>query len=189
MGKFLQRLNLQVAMAVLITPLIAGCFTDYDKPWVIEANGATIEFPIHGRIVAKTVRNSIHGRLTKEQTETLASAMPVVTDAVLFTQFENRYDRLKDKFSGAEATFFYRFLADRAIADRRGGFRIINEWDITSTGIAFTLVKSMVNDMDDGYGGEEKYYHVKIRYFFVANDQGEWIFAKNEFIGFAPGDG
>ncbi|MFL6873061.1 MAG: hypothetical protein ACJ0RG_13530 [Candidatus Azotimanducaceae bacterium] len=74
---------MKVAMALLIPPLIAGCFTDYDKPWVIEANGATIEFPVYGHIVAKTVRNSIHGSLTKEQTETLASAMPVVTDAVL----------------------------------------------------------------------------------------------------------
>lgn len=184
MGNFLKRLNLQVAMAVLITPLIAGCFTDYDKPWVIEANGATIEFPIHGRIVAKTVRNSIHGRLTKEQTETLASAMPVVTDAVLFTQFENRYDRLKDKFSGAEATFFYRFLADRAIADRKGGFNIIKDWEIKPNSIAFTLYKSMRNESDDGYWGGNEDYDIKFRYYFVNNDRSEWKFVKNEFIGF-----
>ena len=183
MGNSLQRLNLKLAMALLITPFIAGCLTDYDKPWVIEANGATIEFPVYGHIVAKTVRNSIHGSLTKEQTETLASAMPVVTDAVLFTQFENRYDRLKDKFSGAEATFFYRFLADRAIADRRGGFNIIKDWEITPNSIAFTLSKHMRNESDDGYWGGDEDYNIKIRYHFIANETGDWAFVKNQFIG------
>ena len=189
MGNFLQRLNLQVAMAVLITPLIAGCFTDYDKPWVIEANGATIEFPTHGRWWGKNIRNNINGRLTKEQTETLASAMPVITDAVLFTLFENWFDRLKDKFSGAEATFFYEYVIEHSITDRDYGLPTISDWNVTPPRIEFTYNESMLNDMDDGYGGEEKYYHVKIRYSFVANDQGEWLFAKNEFIGFAPGDG
>ena len=45
----------------------------------------------------------------------------------------------------------------------------------------------MWNDSDDGYwGGDVDYYNIKIRYYFVANDQGEWAFVKNEFIGFAP---
>ena len=90
---------------LLIMPFISGCLTTFE-PWVIEANGATIEFPIRGAGFHKTIKNSIHGSLTKEQTETFASALPVITNAVLFTEFKHLYDEFENEFAHADVTFF-----------------------------------------------------------------------------------
>ena len=169
---------------LLILPLLAGCVTDYDKPWVIEANGATIEFPLHGYIVHKTIRNSIHGRLTKEQTQTLASAVLEITDAVLFSRYENRYEKLKDQFSESDTSFYYKYVLEHSINDRIGGVRI-NDWDITPRSIAFTIYSHVRNESDDGYWDGEDDYYMKFRYHFVTNDENEWKFVRNEFIGFA----
>lgn len=170
---------------LLMMPFFAGCLTDHE-PWVIEANGATIEFPIRGAGFHKTIRNSIHGSLTKEQTETFASALPVITNAVYFTEFEHRYEEHKNEFADADVTFFYQYLVEHAITDQIGGWHDIQDWNVTPTSIAFTVYDSMRNESDDGYWGGDEDYNIKIRYYFITNDQGEWAFVRNEFIGFAP---
>mgnify|MGYP001410831070 FL=1 len=108
-----------------------------------------------------------------------------MTDAVLFTQFENRYDTFKDQFSAADVTFFDKYLVKHSITDRMGGFHVIKDWNATPTSIAFTLYHSMWNESDDGYWQGNEDYYIKIRYYFTANEPGEWAFVKNQFIGFS----
>ena len=168
---------------LLIWPLLAGCVTDYDKPWVIEANGATIVGPVHRRYMGKLFRNSIHG-LTKEQTQTLAPAVREISDAVYYSLFENRYENLKDLFSESDTTFHYQYIPEHSITDRIGGVRIKN-WEVTPRSIAFTIYNHLTNDSDDGYWEGEDHYYMKFRYHFVTNDENEWKFVRNEFIGFA----
>ena len=43
----------------------------------------------------------------------------------------------------------------------------------------------MRNESDDGYLGGDEDYNIKIRYYFIANETGEWAFVKNQFIGFS----
>ena len=112
---------LMLAM-LLIVPFIAGRWSYSNEPWVIEANGAAIVVPTYGVIVGKAVRSSIYGRLTKEQTETLALAMTVVTKAVLYSQSENWTGNLEGEFPDADVTFFYEYVREHSITDRPGGF-------------------------------------------------------------------
>jgi hypothetical protein len=183
--KLLRVAIMKILALLLIMPFISGCLKTFE-PWVIEANGATIEFPIRGAGFHKTINNSIHGSLTKEQTETFASALPVITNAVYFTNFERSYEEHKNEFSDADVTFFYQFLVEHAITDERVGWWDIKHWNVTPTSIAFTVYDLMENDSDDSYWRGDENYYIKIRYYFVANNQGEWAFVKNEFIGFAP---
>ena len=161
---------------LLIWPLLAGCIMNDDPPWVIEANGATIVVPVHGYYMRKLLRNSIHG-LTKEQTQTLVSAVLEITDAVYYSLFENRYEKLKDLFSESDTTFYYQYVLEHSITDRRGGVEIV-DWEITPRSIAFNIYSHVTNDSDDGYWEGEDNYYMKFRYHFVTNDE-------NEFIGFA----
>ena len=178
-------LPLYVLAALLIAVLVHSWLNNADEPWVIEANGATIVVPSYGAIVGKAVRSSIHGRLTKEQAETLASAIKVVTDAVLYSQYKNWTGNLEGEFPDADVTFFYEYLAEHSIKDGGGGFHAIRDWNITPTNIAFTLYYSMWNDSDDGYWEGDEDYQIKIRYYFAADDEGHWAFLKNEVIGFS----
>ena len=171
---------------LLIVPFIAGRWSYSNEPWVIEANGAAIVVPTYGVIVGKALKNDLYGTLTKEQTETLASAMIVITKAVLYSQSENWTGNLAGEFPDADVTFFYQYLVDNSITDRRGGFHAIRDWNITPTAIAFTLYRDVRNESDDGYWEGDEDYQIKIRYYFAANDEGHWAFLKNEVTGFAP---
>lgn len=177
-------------LAVLfLASFISGCITNYDEPWVIEANSVAIEFPLHRNAISKTIRNSLYspyGSLTKEQTQTLASALPIITDAVYFTQLDNWHDRLQDQFADADATFFYKFLTENSIIDEAGGFHAIADWNISPNHINFTLHKTMKNTENDGFGVGDYYYDMKIKYYFLTNGQGRWRFVKNEYLGFSP---
>ena len=100
------------------------------------------------------------------------------------------YEDYKTEFADADVTFFYNYLVKQAITDETGGWHDIKDWHVTPTRIAFTMYNGMENDTDDGYGGGyggsfEDFYTIKIRYYFVANNQGEWTFVSNEYIGFA----
>lgn len=175
-------------IVLLITMLVTGCVSKYwDEFRTIEVNGTTITIPNIGYAVPKAIRNNlIVSNLTAHEIKTLEPALPVVIQALRFTQSANLYDKLKDQFSDADVTFFYKYILEHAITDRNYGLPAIIDWNVTPTSIAFTYYDSMRNDTDDGYGGDDKYYYIKIRYYFVTNDQGEWAFVKNEFIGFAP---
>tara|TARA_B110000003_G_scaffold218338_1_gene217963 strand:+ start:286 stop:846 length:561 start_codon:yes stop_codon:yes gene_type:complete len=178
-------LPLYVLAALLIMALVQFRWSYNDEPWVIEANGASIVVPTYGVAFGKAVRRSVHGRLTKEQTETFASAMMVVTKAVLYSNSRNWTLNLEGEFPKADVTFFYEYLREHSIKDRRGGFHAIRDWNITPTAIAFTLYKSMRNVSDDGYWQGDEDYEIKIRYHFAADDQTHWAFLKNEVIGFS----
>ena len=178
-------LPLYVLAALLIMALVHSWLNNADEPWEIEANGVTIVVPSYGAIVGKAVRSSIYGRLTKEQAETLASAIKVVTDAVLYSQYKNWTGNLEGEFPDADVTFFYEYLEEHSITDRRGGFHAIRDWNITPTAIAFTVYKTMLNDSDDGYWEGDEDYEIKIRHYFAADDQTHWAFLKNEVIGFS----
>ena len=178
-------LPLYVLAALLIAALVQFRWSYNDEPWVIKENGANIVVPSYGVIVGKAVRSSIYGRLTKEQAETLASAIKVVTDAVLYSQYKNWTGNLEGEFPDADVTFFYEYLEEHSITDRRGGFHAIRDWNITPTAIAFTVYKTMLNDSDDGYWESDEDYEIKIRYYFAADDQTHWAFLKNEVIGFS----
>jgi hypothetical protein len=168
---------------LLIWPLLAGCITNDDPPWLIEANGATIVVPVHGYYMRKILRNSIHG-LTTEQTKILSSAVLEVTNAVMYSLFENRYENLKDQFSESGSTFYYKYVLEHSITDRRGGIDIV-DWEVTPRNIAFTIYSHVTNDSDDGYWEGEDDYYMKFRDHFVTNDENEGKFVRNEFIGFA----
>ena len=170
--------------ALLIAALVQFCWSYNDEPWVIEANGASIVVPTYGEIVGKALTRNLYGALTKEQTETLASAMMIITDAVLYSNFQN-WTSLKGEFSNSDVTFFHKYILKQSIKDQLSGFHAIRDWSITPTTISFTLYRIMRNDADDGYGADDKYYHIKIRYYFAADDQGHWAFLKNEVIGFS----
>ena len=98
-------LPLSVLAALLIMALVQRWWNNRDEPLVIEANGASIVVPTYGEIVGKALATNLYGALTKEQTETLASAMMVITDAVLYSNFQ-KWTGLKGKFSNSDVTFF-----------------------------------------------------------------------------------
>ena len=178
-------LPLYVLAALLIAALVQSCWNRERKPYVINANGASIVFPIYGASVAKALKKEVYGTLTKEQTETLASAVRVITNAVLYSNLESRTHEMEGWFPDPDVTFLYKYLVEHSITDRRGGFRAIRDWNITPTSIAFTFYHGMRNDSDDGYWEGDEDYHIKIKYHFAADDQGHWAFLKNEVIGFS----
>ena len=178
-------LPLYVLAALLIAALVQSCWPDDDRTYVINANGASIVVPSYGVIVGKALKTDLYGTLTKEQTETLASAITVVTEAALYSNFQNWTLNLEGEFPDADVTFLYKYLVDNSINDRRSGLHAIRDWNITPTTIAFTLYFTMSNVSDDGYSEDDKYYNIKIRYHFAADDQTHWAFLKNEVIGFA----
>ena len=158
---------------------------DHSQPWVIESQGVLIAVPSNGVAFGKALRNNLHGRLTKEETKTLASAMTVVSDAMRYSQYEKRAEQYKDQFADSDVTFLYKFIAEHSITDRTGGYHAIDDWEISPTTIAFTLHDSMWNDSDDGFWEGDEDYQIKFRYYFAADNQGKWAFLKNEFVGFA----
>ena len=158
---------------------------DYTQPFVIESEGVLIEVPSNNVAFGKALRNNLYGRLTKEETETLASAITVVSDAMRYSQYERRAEQYKDQFADADVTFLYKFIAERAITDREGGYHAIDDWEVSPTTIAFTVYNRMINETDDGFWGGDEDYTINLRYYFAADDQGKWAFLKNEFVGFA----
>ena len=130
--------------------LISGCLENYNEPHIEAFNGVNIQFPTYGHAVYRAM--VLQDRLTTEQTAILVSALPLVIDAVLFTQFENCYDRFKQQFSDTDVTFFYQYLRQKAILDEAGGFyNGIKDWHITPNNIAFTLYIGMHNHINDEY--------------------------------------
>ena len=179
-------LPLYVLAALLIAALVQSCWNRERKHNVINANGASIVFPIYGASVAKALTSGSYRTLTKEQIETLASAMRVITNAVLYSIHESRTREMEGWFPDADATFLYKYLVEHLITDRRGGMHYIRDWNVTPTTISFTLYYTMSNESDDGYWQGHEDYNIKIRYHFAADDQTQWTFLKNEVIGFAP---
>ena len=158
---------------------------DYTQPFVIESNGVLIEVPSNGVAFGKALRNNLYGRLTKEETKTLASVIIVVTEAIHYSRVQRRAKQHKGQFADADVTFLYKFIAEHSITDRTGGYHAIDDWEISPTTIAFTLHDSMWNDTNDGFGEGDEDYQIKFRYYFAADNQGKWAFLKNEFVGFS----
>ena len=174
-----------VLAALLAAAKIYFSSFDYTQPFVFESEGVLIEVPSKRVAFGKALRNNLYGRLTKEETETLASAITVVSAAMHYSQSERRAEQYKDQFADADVTFLYKFIAERAITDREGGYHAIGDWEVSPTTIAFTVYKIVTNDTDDGFWEGDEDYTINLRYYFAADDQGKWAFLKNEFVGFA----